>query len=396
MDPIRSPRALRNWRNAIVVAFGLGGISTSCWGPRLPAIRADLQIGTGTIGLLVTCGTVGAIGGLVMSRTMLHALGGRRSMMTSLTIAAAALTLMGIGIAGHTDIPVAFGFIGLGAGLGSLDVAINVEGAAVEREAGRTLLPFMHAGWSGGVAAGSGIGALCAAAGIAPDAEFFGLAVVAVAVGFVLTRFVPSELPEEDEPQTLPWGARIRKWLHGWTDRRLLFIGLVLLGCDFGEGSANNWLTLSVKQNHGQSGAVAALFMTLFAISEASSRVLGGPLVDRIGRTNAIRVTTAVGVVGTVLFILGHSEWLIGVGTVGWAMGCSLGFPLGMSAAAEGGDDPAGQVSVVASVAYLSSLGGPSLIGFLAAPLGLLGALWLIAAFLAAAFASAGSLRTPV
>ena len=42
-----------------------------------------------------------------------------------------------------------------------------------------------------------------------------------------------------------------------------------------------------------------------------------------------------------------------------------MGFPLGMSAAADSGPNPAAQVSVVASIGYLANLAGPPAIGFL-------------------------------
>ena len=393
---MRDPRALRNWRNAIIAAFSLGGITVSAWGPRLPAIRSELHVGTGTIGLVLACGTVGSIGGLLASRTLLHWLGGRRAVMASATVVALSLAVMAIGLSARSVPLLAFGFVVVGFGLGSLDVAINVEGSAVEREAGRTLLPFMHSAWSAGVALGSGIGAVCAATGISPASQFLGVGVLVVVVGFVLTRAIPVELPEEaTERPNEAWSIRIKRWLDGWTHKRLLLIGLVLLGVEFGEGAANNWLTLAVKQDHGRSGAIAALFLTLFAISEMISRALGGPLVDRFGRVRVIRATTALGALGVILFIVGRGELPIIIGTVLWAVGVSMGFPLGMSAAAEAGDDPAAQVSVTASLAYFSTLAGPPLIGFLAQSVGLLGALWLVAAFLLMAFAAAGSLRPP-
>jgi len=46
------PPALARWRWAVTAAFGLGGITISAWGPRLPAIKAGLGTGTATIGLL--------------------------------------------------------------------------------------------------------------------------------------------------------------------------------------------------------------------------------------------------------------------------------------------------------------------------------------------------------
>ena len=52
---------------AVTAAFGLGGITVSAWGPRLPAIKADLDVGTATLGLLLAGATVGAILGLLAS-----------------------------------------------------------------------------------------------------------------------------------------------------------------------------------------------------------------------------------------------------------------------------------------------------------------------------------------
>jgi cyanate permease len=96
-----------------------------------------------------------------------------------------------------------------------------------------------------------------------------------------------------------------------------------------------------------------------------------------------------------VLFILGRNVSTVLVGVLFWAVGVSMGFPLGMSAAAESGPDPAARVSVVASVGYFASLAGPPAIGLLAEAGGLLNALWLVVALFLAAFAVAGSLRQP-
>ena len=70
-----------------------------------------------------------------------------------------------------------------------------------------------------------------------------------------------------------------------------------------------------------------------------------------------------------------------------------MGFPLGMSAAAESGPDPAARVSVVASIGYFANLAGPPAIGVLAQSAGLLSAMWLIVALFLTAFAAAGSTR---
>jgi len=387
-------RAVQRWRNAIIAAFGMGGITVASWGPRLPAIQTELGVGTGTIGLVLACATVGSIAGLLCSRGFLHRLGGRGAVIAGLLVVASAMVMMGVGVTSSSVGVLAAGFVIVGFGIGVLDVSINVEGAAVERVAGRTLMPLMHAAWSGGVAAGSAIGALCAATGIGPAAQFIGLAVLVASIGLVLSREIPLETPPDSDAGVVdePWRVRLHRWLRGWTDRRLLLIGVVLLGVEFGEGSANSWLTLAVKRGHGQSGAIAALFLTLFAVSEASARTFAGPVVDRLGRVRVLRYTTALGIAGVTLFILGGTIWLAAVGVALWAVGVSMGFPLGLSAAAEGGD-PAAQVSIAASVGYFANLLGPPLVGFLAESLGLLHALWTLAIFFLGAFVAAGSLR---
>ena len=387
---VRPPVA--RWRWAITAAFGLGGITVSAWGPRLPAIKASLGVGTATIGLLLAGVTVGAIGGLLASTPVRHWLGGRRAVLGALLLIAAAMAVLGLALALGSVPLVAIAFVITGCGIGGTDVLINVEGAAVEQSAGRTLMPSMHAAWSIGAAAGSGIGAACAAIGISPSAQIIGEAVVIAAAAFAIASGIPDGEREPGRQPSRSRGAALRHWLRGWLDWRLLLIGLVMLGVELGEGSANNWLTLAVRNNHGQGAAVAATFFTAFAAAEGLTRIFGGPIVDRLGRVRTIRLTTALGVIGVVLFIEASSLWLVLAGVLLWAVGVSMGFPLGMSAAAESGPDPAARVSVVASIGYFANLAGPPVIGVLAQSAGLLSALWLIAALFLAAFAASGSL----
>ena len=336
--------------------------------------------------------TVGAILGLLGSTPVLHWLGSRRAIAAALLLITAALAVMGLALIVGSVPLVAVAFVVVGLGIGTLDVLINVEGAAVERAAGRTLMPMMHAAWSIGVAAGSGIGAACAALGVSPAAQLIAEAVLIAAASLATAAGIPGgSRASAGEPQDRR--ARLRQWLRGWLDWRLLLIGVVMLGVELGEGSAGNWLTLAARNGHGQAAAVAALFAAAFAASEAITRIFGGPIVDRLGRVRTIRVTTAIGIVGMVLFILAGNPWIVLLGVLLWAVGVSMGFPLGMSAAAESGPDPAARVSVVASIGYFANLAGPPVIGVLAQSVGLLNALWLIVALFFAAFAAAGSFR---
>ena len=387
---------LVHWRNAILAAFAVGGVALSTWGPRLPALRADLNLDTGGIGVLLAGITVGSIAGLLASTPLLTTLGPRRALPGAILVIALAVTLIGVGASALKSVPVvALGFVVAGFAIGALDVSINVEGAAIERAFGRTLMPLMHAAWSAGAAAGAGIGAGCAALDISPAVQFSAEAAVMVLIAASAAAVIPDGPREEpvEAAATLTRADRFRVWLSGWSNWHLLMIGLVMLGAELGEGSANNWLTLAASDGHGRTAAIAALFFTAFAIGETTARVFGGPVVDRLGRVRTVQLTSALGVLGIALFILVGNPVVMLAAVLLWAIGVSMGFPLGMSAAAESGPNPAAQVSVVATIGYFANLAGPPVVGFLAEWTSLLSALWLLVVLFVVAALAAGALR---
>lgn len=389
--------ALNAWRNTVFVAFAVGGVTLATWGPRLAGLRDDLRLGDAGIGLVLSGVTVGSISGLLASNPLLSRFGGRGTIRLTLLAVAAGLVAVGTGAGVAHSVPMTLvGFAVVGFGVGGLDVSINVEGSRVERAAGRTLMPLMHAGWSAGAVAGAAVGALCTALRVAYPWQFCVEAVLVALLAVVGLRGIPAaaEVPGSDVEGRAPLRTRLQAWLRGWTDARLLLIGLVMLGVELGEGTANNWLTLAVHDGHGFAESVATWFFVAFAVGETAARLSGGPVVDRLGRVTTVRATTALGVVGLLLFIFGGGAPVVLVGTLLWSLGVSMGFPLGMSAAAESGPGPTARVSVVATIGYVANLGGPPVIGFLSQHFGLLNALFAVVVLLAAGFVFAGALRT--
>ena len=63
---------------------------------------------------------------------------------------------------------------------------------------------------------------------------------------------------------------------------------------------------------------------------------------------------------------------LVGPGILVWGLGASLGFPVGMSAAADDPSRAAARVSVVATIGYAAFLAGPPLLGLLGDQIGTL------------------------
>lgn len=395
----RSRRELHAWRNAVFVIFILSGLSMASWVARIPGVRDGLQLGKdpSAVGLLILGMSVGAIVGLAASSPVLIRFGPHKGMVAGLFIVSAGMVLIGAGASIAHSIPmVAIGLILLGFGNGMVDVMMNVEGTAVEREIGKTLMPLMHACFSLGTVIGAGIGAAAAALGVDVSWHLIATAVVVAIAVVIAVRYVPREADLGDEvaeKPKVPFAERMRVGLAVWADWRLILIGVVMLGMAFGEGSANDWISLAVVDGHGQSNSTGAVVFGFFVAAMTLGRVLGGPIVDRIGRVVAIRITAGLGAAGLLVFILGGPIWLVVIGTVLWGFGVSLGFPLGMSAAADGAANPAARVSAVAIIGYCAFLVGPPAIGFLGKEFGLLNALYLVLVLLVAAFVAAGAVR---
>jgi MFS family permease len=391
MDRLDPAWARRRWLLAILGGFALGGFTLSSWAARLPSIRAALELGDAELGFVLLATTAGSGAGLLASRLLLSGGGARRGLATAALAMAAGVGTVGAGAAIGSVAVLLAGFAIAGVGLGSLDVLLNIDGAVIERLSRRTLMPLMHAAWPAGAVVGAGVGAGCAALGVAPSVQLIGQAAVIAAAGLVLVRAVPSGSRGTRRARRRRGEARARRAPH--VDARLLAIGVVMLGAEFGEGAANGWISVAVRDAMSRPEAFAAAAIAIYAAAQVVVRVAAGPLVDRLGRAAMIRWTSALGLAGVVLFILDLGTVPLVIGVVLWSVGVSMGFPLGMSAAAEG-DDPTARVTLVASVGYVAGFVGPPLIGLLAQGFGILPALWpvavlfLVGALLAPAFRS--------
>ena len=102
-------------------------------------------------------------------------------------------------------------------------------------------------------------------------------------------------------------------------------------------------------------------------------------LLDRFGRVPVLWSTMALAGGGVLLIVFGGNAFFVVLGIVLWGVGASLGFPVGMSAAADDPRRAAARVSVVSTIGYAAFLAGPPFVGFVADEVGTLNALLVVA-----------------
>ena len=278
-------------RVAVALVFALNGLVFASWVSRLPAVREALDLSTGQLGLLLLCVSVGSVLGLPTSGPLVARFGPSKTVLGGAGLVAAGLLLVSTGV-GTSSVPLTgVGLVLTGLGVGSWDVAMNVEGADVERRLDRTLMPRFHAGFSVGTVAGALVGAGAAAADV-PVALQLALTGVGalLAVAACLRAFLPVEAAAVDAPVAL-------RVSQAWREPRTLLVGLMVLCFAFVEGTANDWLAIALVDGHGTSEAVGALGFACFVAAMTASRTVGGGLLARYGRTPVLRVTALVSVV---------------------------------------------------------------------------------------------------
>jgi cyanate permease len=98
-----------------------------------------------------------------------------------------------------------------------------------------------------------------------------------------------------------------------------------------------------------------------------------------------LRASAGLAVAGLLLVIVVPSVPVAIVGVVLWGLGAALGFPVGMSAAADDPRTATASVAAVATIGYIAFLIGPPLIGLLGEQFGLLRALLIVLALIVVA-----------
>ncbi len=386
--PDRADAATRRARTAVVLAFLVNGLAFASVIARTPALQGSLGLSLGQFGLLLLCLSGGAVAGLPLSGPLVTRSGPARGVLLGMLAVTAGLALIGVSLITGA-VPVAAAGLALcGLGSGVWDVSMNVEGADVERRVGGSLMPRLHAAFSIGTVAGAGIGAGAAAVGLPLEVQLFAVAALIPLIALPITRpFLNHIAPKGDDGRP---GVRV---LDVWREPRTLLVGLLVLGFAFTEGSANDWIAIAFVEGYGSSETVGAVAFGFFVSAMTIGRMFGGAMLDRFGRVAVLRATAAVALVGLLLVLLGGSTPVALAGALLWGIGASLGFPVGMSAAADDPEKAAARVSVVSSIGYTAFLAGPPLIGLLAEHTGILRALFVVVGALVLGLLAAGAAR---
>ena len=396
MTIVETPRDVRAATWATYVAFTGSGFGMSSWATRIPQVRDGLDLTPSRLGLVLLAIAAGSIVALVGSGQIVARFGSRRTVTAMALLFGLALT--GVAFGYHVGVwPVVAGLFFFGFANGAWDVAMNVQGAIVERRLGKAIMPRFHAGYSVGTVAGAliGVGAVALGVPVAVHLIVSALSIAAIVVVSV-RAFVPDHVGEPAvDPAVEQSGSDTgwRRTLATWREPRTLLIGVFVLAFAFAEGAGIDWIGVAMIDDYGAPATVGTLTFAVFLAAMTVGRWFGPGLLDRYGRVPVLRLLAVVSLAGLAMFVFGGTTVVAFIGALFWGLGASLGFPVGMSAAADDPKRAPARVSVVASIGYCAFLGGPPLIGFLGDHVTVQRGLIAVAVLLGVALAVANAIR---
>ena len=349
-------------RGAIVAAFALHALATMPVGARMPAIRDQTGLDAPSLGLALGAYAIALLVGTRVAGRLMAAFGDRQVLRVGIPLLCLALVPVGFA---RDLVTLAAPLVVLGLLAGAMDVVMNAYAVGLERRMGRPILSGVHAAWSAGMLLSGAIALGAVAAGVDPALQFTVMGVVCAGVAAVVLRGL-DDIPVERAHPGAGAPVDVRAVLIP-----TLVLGLIGFGSFVLEGAVMDWGQIYLRDVGGAAAELAALAYLANALGMLVSRLLGDRTVVVVGPVRLVR-WSCVAAALSIGFVVVRPDPLIAV--VAYAIiGLAVGpvFPVALSAAGATGAASSFVLGWVVTMAYLGSVAGPMLIGFIAGAAGL-------------------------
>ena len=352
-------------RRAVAGLFLLNAIAYANAIPRLPAIKADLDLSNTALGTAVAAMPIGALLSGPLGGWAIVRFGSGR-------VGVACAVAIGLVVPVFSIVPswaaLAATFLFLGAADSLMDVSMNAHALRVQRGYGRSIINTMHGLWSIGAVVGGTAGALAAGAALRLEVHLALAGVSVIVAAVLLRRWLLPGIDPAPEPVAAPSPAdgNVASRTRGRVGI-LAVLGVLVVMAAVIEDTPASWGAVFLRTELGASAAAAGTVYVAFQVFMTIGRLTGDRAVDRFGEVAIVRA-------GGVLTMTGMSAGLaIGepvaviAGFALAGLGAAPLFPLVFNAAAN--------VPGVATGHGLAAIAWMGRVGFLVSPplVGLIG-----------------------
>ena len=347
------------WFTATFAIFFARAFLYSTFVSRGPEVMDLLHINTVQMGVFTMLYPLGGLLGVGFSSGLVHRFGSKTVTVGIYSLAAVSLVALGPAITAG-NVPLAsLLLIAIGLPMAIADYVGNYEGSLADKASKRSLFSAIHGAFGLGMLLGAALSSLAIKLGISVTTHFLVIGAVAALGSYAAAAALPRHPREEVSVAAKQRNrAQFRK---AWTERRSLTIALVGFSFIMAETSANTWVPIALTDS-GMTAAAAASALSIFWVLVTVFRLLGGVIVDAIGRWYTILASALVTAAGIGLFMLSGIVSLPYVALVLWGAGMAIGFPMSVNAMGDEPEMAPARINMIITVVYISSMSvGPAL-----------------------------------
>jgi MFS family permease len=341
-------------RLAVLAAFFVNGAMLGTWVSRIPAVQVRLALSEGELGLVL----LGLAAGVLVALSLAGGLVGRfgsRAVTVAGAVALCAI-LPFLSLMSH-PLTLWIALFAFGAAMSSMDVAMNAQAVAIERQANAPLMSSFHASFSIGGLFGALLGAGFIAISAEPPVHFAFAAALFLAVILLAARHFLTVSGERSDG-----GALFRL-----PPRALWALGAIAFCTAIGEGAMADWSGVYLAREIGTTTAFAALGFAAFSLTMTAGRLLGDRLATRFDAVRIVRFGGLITTIGLLAAIFTGQPIVVLIGFAAVGAGLANIIPLAFSAAGNFPNIPSSAgIAGVATIGYAGFLAGPPAIGLVA------------------------------
>jgi predicted MFS family arabinose efflux permease len=362
-------------RRATLLIFLVCGIGLSSWAPMVPFAKIRLGLNDADLGIVLLSLGAGAILTMPVTGFLINRYGSRTIALISALVIASLLPLL---LLANSPYQLAAALFVFGAGIGSIDVAMNAQAVVVQERHGSHIMSSFHGMFSlGGLMGSIGLGFLIKA-GLSPTIAAVSISALLVVITVTQSKYL---LPHSEEAKmdstnfVLPKGP-------------VLLLGIMCFILFLAEGSLLDWSAVFLQFSRDFDPSLSGVGYAAFSVAMAIMRLTGDGLIHRLGSAKVVLYGTLLAGSGFLIAVLVPSAIAALFGFVLVGLGAANVVPVFFTAAGRIPNVPPSiALSAVTILGYSGQLAGPALIGIIAevtslsVALGLVGVLLFVVAF---------------
>lgn len=339
----------------IMALFALQPIAFGAWLAMIPYIKVTLALSKSDLAIALLGMPIALIPTLQIASRVVAKIGPRKTFAILLPVQTAVILLP----FGAWNVPSLFAALAvIGAVIAFLEVALNTYAGRLEKASGGLIMSRCHGFWALGVGIGSFFATLLF--GLGPMTAVFILCASSAALGIWAGLELPRLTGEAESKAAKPQKLRDMP-------KALFVISIFVLAVTMAEGAMSDWAAVYLAERWGSGPEDAGIAVTVFAGFLAAGRFIGDWLKRVLGARGVARLTVGLAMIGVLVLTIPTGLPFVFIGLALIGLGVSIGFPLGISAAAALDDTHEAQnIATMAMIAMSGFLVGPPVIGFVA------------------------------